>query len=325
MKNKKIVVFSENNDQSTEEVMRWCKIKGYGVHRINSDDMGLNITISAKGLLISTSFDSFTVSTNTIFWFRRAEYASIYVVTQKNLLKKSVGIFNFIECRQAFNALKSWVKNNCNYSSEYQNCAFNKVDVLLKAAQCEIMVPDWIVTGKKEQAVSFAKYYSEVACKPFDAFFLHDKNVTYKNLTRKLTCADLESFPNQFVPRFFQQYINKKYELRSFYFHGDFFTHAIFSQNNPETAIDFRNYDNNKPNRCIPFRLAQDYCTKLKMLMDLLALDTGSFDLLVDKDDNYYFLEVNPVGQFGAGSYDCNMNIEEHIANFLIEMSHGKR
>jgi glutathione synthase/RimK-type ligase-like ATP-grasp enzyme len=140
----------------------------------------------------------------------------------------------------------------------------------------------------------------------------------YKNLTERFTYSELQSFPQYFIPRIFQQYIEKKYELRSFYFHGTFFTYAILSQNNPKTTIDFRNYDDDTPNRCIPFNLPTKYSSKLVLLMEKLRLDTGSFDILVDKNDNYYFLEVNPVGQFGYGSYECNFNIEEFIVNHLM-------
>jgi ATP-GRASP peptide maturase of grasp-with-spasm system len=321
MKNKSIIIFSENDDVSTMDVMKWCKIKGYEVHRINCDDRNLKICISADSLTISTSFDLFSITPNSICWFRRAEYASIYVTTQeKDPVTQEMEIFNFTERQQTYNALKFWIKDNCQYSSECQNATFNKADVLLKAKKQGIKIPDWIVTEEKEPALSFAKQYSHVACKPFASIFFHDKDVTYNSLTEKLTYSDIESFPPRFIPRFFQQYIDKKYELRSFYFHGKFFTYAIFSQNNPKTAVDFRNYDDDKPNRCVPFDLPPDYCAKLELLTKSLKLDTGSFDILVDSNDEYYFLEVNPVGQFGAGSYDCNANIEEHIANYLIEM-----
>jgi hypothetical protein len=302
-------------------------MKGYDTHRINCDDRSLKIDISENNLTVSTSFDSFTINQNSVCWFRRAEYPYIYVVTQqKDFVEQEIEVFNFTERRQTYNALKCWIKNNCKYSSECLGTVFNKVDVLLKAKKWGIKVPEWIVTEEKESAISFAKYYGEVACKSFTTIFFHEKEITYKNLTERLTYLDIQSFPIRFTPRFFQQYIHKKYELRSFYFHGEFFTYAILSQNNPKTATDFRNYDNDKPNRCVPFDLPRDYSTQLSGLAKSLELDTGSFDILVDANDEYYFLEVNPVGQFGAGSYDCNTNIEEHIANHLIKMiPDGKR
>jgi len=316
----KIVIFSENRDQSTINVMRWCKLAGCKVYRINKDDNNLTICISDKQVNISTSFDSFSIDKDTICWFRRAEYPFVYIITDDTPMKKEFGLFNFLERQETFNALKFWIKQNCTYSSHSTSTTFNKVGALLKANVCGIKVPGWIVTGEKQQALLFFQKYNEVASKSFNGFSFTDEELNYKMLTQKMDISELNTYPEQFVPRFFQQYIEKKYELRSFYFHGRFFTYAILSQNNPKTAVDFRNYDDNNPNRSIPFNLPKDYEAKLKTLMALLKLDTGSFDILVDNSDEYYFLEVNPVGQFGIGSYQCNQNVEKYIVDYLIKI-----
>lgn len=322
MENKRIIFFSEDKDISTVDVMQWCKIKGYDVCRINSDDKNLSIYISENDVEVTTSYDTFAINKNSTCWFRRAEMPLVFVKYKtKNLFQDNIDVFNFVEHKLTYNALKLWVKQHCKYSSDVLIEKFNKVDVLLKAQAIGINVPDWIVTSQKQHALSFAEKYDFIACKPFSSFHFYKNNEIYKNLTEKLNYTDIQSFSLNFIPRFFQQYIEKKYELRSFYFHGTFYTYAIFSQNNAKTAIDFRNYDNDSPNRCIPFYLSKNYCNKLKLLMQQLNLDTGSFDILVDKNYYYFFLEVSPVGQFGYGSFMCNYNIEEFVANYLINMN----
>ena len=47
-------------------------------------------------------------------------------------------------------------------------------------------------------------------------------------------------------------------------------------------------------------------------------LDTGSIDIVVTKKEEYVFLEVNPVGQFGWVSSNCNYYLEEKVANYLM-------
>jgi ATP-GRASP peptide maturase of grasp-with-spasm system len=317
--NKQIIIFSENSDNSTIDIMKWLKVKGYNVCRINSDDKNLQVSIFENIVNISTSFDKFSIDKNSICWFRRAEYASVYINSQTDI-EQEKSTFRFLEKRQTFNSLKSWIINNCQCYSEFYGDKFNKIDVLIKAQKIGIKVAEWLVTNNKDTAISFAKKYEYIAVKPFHSFFFNDENFVYKNLTEKLTYIDIQQFSQNFVPRIFQQYIDKKYELRSFYFDGNFFTYAILSQNNPNTIIDFRNYDEDNPNRCVPFNLPPEYCEKLILLMQKLELDTGSFDILIDKNDVYYFLEVNPVGQFGYGSYQCNFNIEEFIANKIINL-----
>ena len=51
--------------------------------------------------------------------------------------------------------------------------------------------------------------------------------------------------------------------------------------------------------------------------MNLIGLNTGSIDMILTPEGDYYFLEVNPVGQFGMISHPCNFYLEEKVANFL--------
>ena len=119
---------------------------------------------------------------------------------------------------------------------------------------------------------------------------------------------------------FFQPLIDKKYELRVFIFDGKCYSAAIMSQSK-ERTIDFRDYNDTDsfPHRIIPYNLPKDYSDKLILLCQKLNLDSCSADIIVDENGEYYFLEVNPVGQFGFISGSCNYNLEMIIANKLIE------
>lgn len=48
-------------------------------------------------------------------------------------------------------------------------------------------------------------------------------------------------------------------------------------------------------------------------------------DLMVDLNDQYYFLEINPVGQFGMVSKPGNDYIEREIALSLIKMDSNEK
>ena len=57
----------------------------------------------------------------------------------------------------------------------------------------------------------------------------------------------------------FQQLVEKKYEIRTFYLDGDFYSMVIFSQRREDAKLDFRNYDFNDPDRFLPFNLPKDF------------------------------------------------------------------
>ena len=85
------------------------------------------------------------------------------------------------------------------------------------------------------------------------------------------------------------------------------------------TKIDFRNYNRKKPNRTPPYDLPNRIEKKIKSCMKALNLNSGSIDMIVTPNDDYIFLEVNPVGMFWQVSFPCNYNIEEQIAKYLLD------
>lgn len=42
-------------------------------------------------------------------------------------------------------------------------------------------------------------------------------------------------------------------------------------------------------------------------------------NIVVDEKGDYYFLEVNPVGQYGMVEFPCNYKLNEKIAKYLID------
>lgn len=93
---------------------------------------------------------------------------------------------------------------------------------------------------------------------------------------------------------------------------------AICSTFDKQTKEDFRRYNDKYPNRVIPYKLPSTIEKKLHLFMQEMKLNCGSIDMILDNSGDYYFLEVNPVGQFGMISYPCNYYLEREIANFLL-------
>jgi ATP-GRASP peptide maturase of grasp-with-spasm system len=317
----KIIIFSEDGDFSTSKIMKWIFAQNVEVERINVDDEKLCIiSLNENFIKINTSFGIITLSKKDFYWFRRATYYSFYVLSNlpQEPEAREKRVFELQEKKQMYESMIYWILNNCCYSSNPFFSVVSKINVLYKAVQCKLTVPQWIITTSKKDLLCFLNVHHEIATKTFTPLNYYSECYSFKNLTNRIAHTDdLSTIPDCFLGTFFQKYIAKKYELRAFYFHGKFYTMAILSQNNNQTEVDFRHYSKENPNRRIPFTLPSPYAAKLKKLAGILQLDTGSFDILVDKDDKYYFLEVNPVGQFGMVSIPCNYNIEQHIAQQL--------
>jgi len=76
-------------------------------------------------------------------------------------------------------------------------------------------------------------------------------------------------------------------------------------------------YNKKNPNRNVPFNLPSNITNQVCKLMKELNLETGSLDIVLTKNKEYYFLEVNPVGQFAQVSMPSNYYIEQYIATQL--------
>lgn len=121
---------------------------------------------------------------------------------------------------------------------------------------------------------------------------------------------------NDFFITFFQEKIDKDFEIRTFYFNGNCWSMAIFSQNDERTKIDFRKYNKKKPNRNSPYILPKHIEMKISLLMKSLDINCGSLDF-IKKGEKYYFLEINPIGQFSSLSNICNYSLEQKLAEYL--------
>lgn len=59
---------------------------------------------------------------------------------------------------------------------------------------------------------------------------------------------------------------------------------------------------------------------KIQKFMNKIGLKTGSIDVILTPENEFYFLEINPTGQFGWVSQNCNFYLEKEIAKFLISV-----
>ena len=151
-----------------------------------------------------------------------------------------------------------------------------------------------------------------------DLFYSITEKETVKNYySIEFDNSELSMFSEVIYPSMLQAYIDKKFEIRTFYLRGELYSMAIFSQNDDKTKLDFRNYNDDFPNRMIPYQMPEDMTIKIRSFMNAINLNTGSLDFIMTNKDEYFFLEVNPAGQYGMIEAHCFYSLDEKIANYL--------
>ncbi len=315
------------SDMSTISVIDWLDCLGSRWKRINGEDIDettgeLFLKIENDEAPYSSLVEGMDRLLLTAVWNRRFHGLNkirhwIYPETSEvgfnnarleKLLIAEVGKVHAYSCS---------FFTDCFWLDTAEAANVNKLSVLDAANEVGLKIPKTIVTNRRDRLTTtflgreiITKHISEAHGMFFDA-------TLFMNYTAVVTKEFIDTLPETFFPSLFQEKIEKKYEIRAFYLIGEIYAMAIFSQSSEQTKVDFRQYDFSNSNRMVPFDLPLSVQAKISALMERLNLKHGSIDLIKSVDDEYVFLEVNPVGQFGMVSYPCNYYLEEKVAKIL--------
>ncbi|MEZ4776757.1 MAG: grasp-with-spasm system ATP-grasp peptide maturase [Bacteroidia bacterium] len=329
-----VIISSQNSDTSTGEVIDWLRSMGTAAYRINGEifeaALGeFELTISPETsptLTIEAEGKRVDLADITAFWFRRSAIDTTAASrleshpASPDLKQQMLGHLG-MESSILQTAFFSWLSDK-KVLGNHREKGMNKLAVLQMAQAAGLEIPATIVTNSKEKLKAFAQQYPEMITKCLSevrSFRIDGKMMGM--YTSTIDATDIEDLPDFFSPSLFQQNIKKEFELRVFYLAGEVYSMAIFSQLDPVTAVDFRQYNHEKNNRVVPYALPADITDKVRQLMSALSLNTGSVDIIKSTDRKYIFLEVNPVGQFGMVSKPCNYFLEKKIAQYLMNDS----
>jgi glutathione synthase/RimK-type ligase-like ATP-grasp enzyme len=194
----------------------------------------------------------------------------------------------------------------------------NKLISFEMAQKIGLKIPKMLISSFQNELREFSTKNGSLIVKPIeDAYNCisgdYHESCSYGIFQLQKNLKNLD----RVFPSVLQNCIDKKADIRVFYFFGEFYSKLIFSQNCDETKIDFRNYSEENPNRMMPCELPEKIQTKLSNLMSRLNLNSGSIDLILDVNDDFIFLEINPAGQFGMVSIPCNYHLEKRISKKL--------
>ncbi|WP_258099407.1 grasp-with-spasm system ATP-grasp peptide maturase [Marinoscillum pacificum] len=330
-----ILIFSNSVEPSTARVINWINNLGGRWFRINSivndgmPDVITNIMAELNDQQFSITLKkgqkSLAARDINVIWYRRFQIKDNLNLSLEEFEKSTdseIRRFRTSEKIALFRSLVYRLEDKF-WLSHPDTAAVNKIMQLDIARKLEIIVPKTWIISSKEQLKEVLKIYPKLALKPIkDIRPISMGKKFFNQYTTIIEMDFLDHLNDEPFPFLVQEYISKDYEVRSFFIDDEFYSMAIFSQDNDQTTVDFRRYDYKYPNRNVPFKLPVDIDQKLKKLLRRLKLNTGSIDLLVS-GDKYYFLEVNPVGQFGMVSSPCNYHLHKKIAQFLIKQDNA--
>lgn len=325
-----VLILSRAAEYSTNRVTEWIEALGGRWVRLNDSFLrstavpySFLLDNDDEGLELYASGQSFDIREINVVWYRKwasgDDLSDLHDLTDNK--EWATNLFNHVSreltgtSQLLFDLLqrKKWLDDPETVKGIRKN------RVLTVARRLGLRVPNTLITNRKDRVVDFIEANERIICKPIsEVTFFNNDQYEFLSYTQEITREALDSMQEWFYPSQFQQLIEKKFEIRTFYLDGRCYSMAIFSQAGQQSKIDFRDFNAQKPHRMVPYQLPEHIEASIRLLMDELNLATGSLDFIVTPDDHFYFLEVNPVGQFGMTSYPCNYRLEKKIAQYLI-------
>lgn len=314
-----IILLTIGYERSSDEIVDFFLYFKKEFIRINCDKLKdpnyLSYTMDVNNQKDKITIDDKAIDLEgkKVIWYRRiSRRTSIDSFLNKKFDFHNTRLFSNFVFNEWNAFMKIFVKTISNNSKwfDYPYLKHDKLDILLLAKKHGFDIPETYITNEINNFTNGRFITKSIE---------NTTSFVYNNLVYSVYTSLVKKTKTHFLPSLIQSKIEKKYEIRTFYLDGKCYSMAIFSQKDKQTSLDFRKYNYVNPNRSIPYKLPQSIEIKINKLMIDLNLKTGSLDIIKSTDGKFYFLEVNPVGQFGMTSKPCNYNLEKIIYEKIVE------
>lgn len=288
-----VSIISIRSDYSTDRLMDWSFFLELNFKRINTDNQ--------------TSFSIDEMSNMNYIFFRKYKSPKITQINIGNYIRK--------EIKQCWIEFLEFSKNAIILGNGKLDDP-SRINPLEIAQDVGLLIPHFLITTSKSDLISFIEKHNRVICKPLMAppNLIIDKT-DFGFRTAEVFYDDVKEINNFFYPTFFQKLIPRDYEVRLFYLKGKCYAMAFIIKGENETSPDIWNI---KRRREVPILVPDEIQQKVKKFMEAMDYDIGSLDFIIT-GENWYFLELNPSGQYDFVSKSCNYFLDREIAKQLNE------
>lgn len=174
----------------------------------------------------------------------------------------------------------------------------NKIYQLTLANSLGFMIPDTLVSNDPLAIKKFADR-GQIVGKPLRNALVAGGNLERVVFTTRVSIdeeTDADSI--RACPMILQREIRKKFDVRVTVVGDQVFAATIDSQSDPATEVDWRRMSKAGLVHAV-YQLPEAMADRCIALTRKLGLRFGAIDFVLDQDDQLWFLEINPNGQWG--------------------------
>ena len=295
----KILIITCSYDKTVDYIMTKFNHKA-DFFRFNVDLFSeYNVTISAVNWEITHGNDTISKETTTSIYYRKPAFpdTSEFDIEYRRMINSDIlaiidGLTNSFD---GVVLTKPYLLRR----------AENKVYQLVYAQQHSILMPEsfvgnnnhWehISTPRIIKPLSVGKIATSSGISIIQTNLMHDED-----------CYD----SIELTPVYIQNYVQKSYEVRITVIDDNYFAVKIISDN----SVDWRNGNN----RYELIEVPEEVKECIQMMMMNFQLRFGAIDYIVGDDGKWYFLEINPNGQWQWLECILNLSISDCIMQVLL-------
>ena len=220
-------------------------------------------------------------------------------------------IFNFNKFLKYYIELLSQSSNSMVKHPHSSN-AENKLIQHKIAQSLGFTLPKTYIGNNKDEVLNL--FGEKVLFKPLQSQGVADNSFVGPTLIKRQELLELTIVS---LPGIFQNFIEKKYEVRIALWEDDYASCKI-SPNSGAYGFDWRIWP--KEEFCVELFSPPDNLIFLcRKMLKSLNLNFGVFDFIMGKDNNLYFLEVNPAGSYlFLELYFPECKVFQKTINFLL-------
>lgn len=317
-----ILVLAEQGDWPTDRVVRILTDRGAEVFRMDTCEFPIDATLDAwisagHGWIgsLSTAHRDLDLArveacyyrTPTAFRFPPGMTEPERRFAAAQARSGLGGVLSALSCR--------WVSHPANMSrAEY------KPVQLAAARRAGLRIPATLITNRAGAVREWAAGIDgPIVAKPIASPVFIEGDELKTVYTRRLEPADLDDLTGiDTTAHMLQAWVPKQHEVRLTVV-GDRLLAAEIHADSPQAHVDWRT-----DYRSLRYKITEvppDVASGVRVLMRALGLAFAAIDLVVDDEDRYWLLEVNPCGQWDWIQHATGLPIAEAIADELQGIS----
>ncbi len=302
-----ILIITHRTDYTTDFLINKLNQRNIPYQRLNCE----NLISQDYAFEINYTFNFHFkgIKTFTSGWFRRTKLPQIQGVSEEERLYL-LGEYDAL----VQNIVSSI---DCQWLSEPRHIYFaeNKTVQLKKAKGLGFNIPPTLITNKRDLVKTFYDQHDgNIVIKPISKTridYQDQPGFIFTNVVGKDVIKDLDSFDMN--PCILQKNIQKEYEIRVTVVKDKVFAAAVDSQEDEATKVDWRR----KKLDFRETRLPKTIEKKCVQLVKECKLGFGAIDMIKTMENEYFFLELNPNGQWAWIELQTGQKISEAIINGL--------